>query len=141
MAERIFFDTNPVIYYLDAHSLYASKVYWFLVHNKMRGAEFYTSTITNAEFFCKPMANLDFDKIEAYDRFIQDFRFTVLPITESIAWRSAQLRAKYKGLKLPDALQLAAAMDQHCDSFLTNDERLIQVSEANVLYLSTLRND
>ena len=138
MADRIFFDTNPIIYYFDAHPSYARKVYQFLVFNKMNGCDYCTSVITNAEFLCKPLACFDFDKIQEYDRFIQDFGFSVVPITDPIAWRAAQIRVKYKGIKLPDAVQLAAAIEHRCDTFLTNDAQLKQVKEANVLCLDDL---
>ena len=138
MGNRFFFDTNPIIYYLEAHLEYASKVKSFLIRNKVHGCSFFTSTISSAEFLCKPIANHEIYKIEQYHNFISDFEFYIFDITESIAYRSAQLRAKYKGLKLPDALQLATAIEHHCDAFLTNDERLIQVTEAHVLYLRNL---
>ena len=140
LAERIFCDTNPIIYLLDDHPVFGSIVEAFILKKVSSGCELYTSVITNAEFLCKPMANREFVKIDIYDQFIYNLGICIMPITESIAWKSAELRSKYKSLKLPDALQLAASIEQHCDLFLTNDERLMQVAEANVLCLSSLRN-
>ncbi|MBR1615756.1 MAG: hypothetical protein IJ673_09795 [Treponema sp.] len=57
MAERIFIDTNPLIYLLDNISPYQITVRNFFIEKKQRNAEFYTSTITDAEFFVKPFAN------------------------------------------------------------------------------------
>ena len=138
MGDRIFFDTNPIIYLLDDHPVYAVLVENFILQKKLSGCELYTSVITNAEFLYKPIANREYNKLDIYNHFIERLEFYVSPITETIAYQSAQLRAKYKGLKLPDALQLATAIEHHCDAFLTNDERLMQVTEAHVLYLSNL---
>ncbi len=46
--------------------------------------------------------------------------------------RAADLRATY-GIKTPDALQLAAALEKSCSVFLTNDERIPQVPGLRVL--------
>lgn len=51
-----------------------------------------------------------------------------------MAETAAQLRAKY-GLKTPDALQIATALEHHADYFLTNDHRLNSVTEINVITL------
>jgi predicted nucleic acid-binding protein len=59
-------------------------------------------------------------------------------VTEQVAEKSAELRAKYKDIKLADALQLAAAIEYGCDAFFTNDKQLKQVSEINVVYLADL---
>jgi predicted nucleic acid-binding protein len=41
-------------------------------------------------------------------------------------------------MKLPDAIQVAVAIDQGCEAFLTNDRRLAQVTELRVLVLDDL---
>ena len=138
MGDRIFFDTNPIIYLLEDHPVYADYVERFILQKMLSGCKLYTSVMTSAEFLCKPIANKEHFKLVAYHQFIDNFGFFVSPITESIAYQAAFLRAKYKGLKLPDALQLAASIEHHCDAFLTNDERLMRVTEAHVLYLNNL---
>ena len=55
-----------------------------------------------------------------------------------MAEKSAELRAKYKDIKLADALQLAAAIEYGCDAFFTNDKQSKQVSEINVVNLADL---
>jgi predicted nucleic acid-binding protein len=54
-----------------------------------------------------------------------------------MAERAAELRASY-GMRLPDALQIAAALGERCDAFLTNDRRLARVTEIRVLVLDDL---
>lgn len=103
MAKKIFFDTNPIIYFLEEIEPFASKV-----------------------------------KINKYNDFLKDLDFLKCFINDKIAFRSIQLRAKYKGLKLADSLQLAFAIESNCDAFLTNDIQLKQVSEVNVVCLGDL---
>ena len=101
-------------------------------------AVFYTSTITDAEFLVKPISDANFEQVNAYSLFLKRLGFLKCCITEKIAETSAKLRAKYKGIKLADALQLASAIEHDCDSFLTNDKQLKQVEELNIIYLSDL---
>jgi predicted nucleic acid-binding protein len=48
--------------------------------------------------------------------------------------QAAKLRAKYKGLKMPDAIQLATAKYISCKEFITNDKQLKNVEEMKVLF-------
>ena len=138
LAERIFIDTNPLIYLLDNISPYQITVRNFFIEKKQRNAEFYTSTITDAEFFVKPFANRDLEKISVYRDFLREFEFLKCFITEQIAERSADIRAKYPNIKFADSLQLAASIECDCTAFLTNDKQLKNVTEANVVYLGDL---
>ena len=95
LGDRIFFDTNPIIYLLDDHPIYADIVENFILQKKSSGYKLYTSVITSAEFLCKPIANREYDKLDTYNHFIERLGFYVSPITETIAYQSAQLRAKY----------------------------------------------
>jgi predicted nucleic acid-binding protein len=59
---------------------------------------------------------------------------TMAPVTLATAERAGDLRARY-GLRMPDALHLAAALDTGADAFVTNDRRLRSVREIEVLLL------
>lgn len=117
---------------------YSHKVKSFLLDCMYNGAKFYTSTITDAEFIVKPMLEKNFTDIEIYKDFLHTLNVLKSFVSESIAESSAKLRSKYPSIKLPDAIQLAVAMDANCDAFLTNDAQLKQVIEANVEYLGDL---
>jgi predicted nucleic acid-binding protein len=58
-------------------------------------------------------------------------------INSIVAERAADFRARY-GMRLPDALQVAAAVQERCEAFLTNDRRLARVTETRVLVLDDL---
>lgn len=138
MAKRVFVDTNPFIYLLGEIEPYYNKVAKFLSDSIKDDCEFYTSTITDAEILSKLYIDNDFDNITKYKKYLEQLEFLKCYINENVAQRAAELRAKYSGIKLPDALQLAAGIECACDVFLTNDKQLRQVQEANVLYLGDL---
>jgi predicted nucleic acid-binding protein len=57
---------------------------------------------------------------------------------QQIGEGAARLRAKYN-LRLPDALQMAAAISSGCDALLTNDAELARVTESKVLVIDALQ--
>jgi predicted nucleic acid-binding protein len=57
--------------------------------------------------------------------------------TLTISQEAARIRVQYN-LRLPDALQIAAAMDAGCQAFLTNDAQLKRIAELNILLVSEL---
>jgi len=66
LAECVFVDTNPLIYLLDNVQPFVLPVKDFLLRHKNLNAEFYTSTVTDAEFFVKPIEENQLDKIDLY---------------------------------------------------------------------------
>ncbi len=87
----------------------------------------------------KPYRDGNIEDIETYKSFLKKLGVLKTFVSDSLAEKSAELRAKYPGIKLADALQLAASIDAGCDVFLTNDIQLTQVTEANVVYLDGLK--
>lgn len=138
MAKKVFIDTNPLIYLVSGQEPYHRKVLNFLSTCIEEDAEFYTSTITDAEFLSKPLAENNIEQIERYKKCLKQLDLLKNFISEHVAVKAAQIRAKYQPIKLADALQLASSIDCNCDAFLTNDKQLKQVSEARVLYLGDL---
>lgn len=53
---------------------------------------------------------------------------TVVPLTETIAERAAELRARHERLRLPDAIVLATAQ-QHGGELLSYDSRLSRLAD------------
>ena len=136
--KSIFFDTSPLIYYLDGFEPYASKVEKFMLSAMDEKAFLYTSTITDTEYFVHPYREKDFVKIIGYKSFLQNAHFLKISVGEDIAEKAAQIRAKYQGIKTADSLQLASAIVYECDVFLTNDKQLRQVEEIRVLLVDEL---
>jgi len=51
---------------------------------------------------------------------------------------SASTQRRSSIIRLPDALQIAAALAAGCEAFLTNDEGLQRVNEISVLIVSDI---
>lgn len=58
---------------------------------------------------------------------IADMGITVMPLTETIAERAAELRADHERLRLPDAIVLASAQEEQGE-LLSYDRRLAQLA-------------
>lgn len=138
LIKKVFIDTNPLIYLTGMQEPYYEKVLNFFADCITEDAEFYTSTITDAEFLIKPFADNNIKQIENYKQCLKRLGVLKIFINEQIAEKAALLRAKYTNIKLADALQLAASIDCNCDIFFTNDKQLKQVTEAKVMYLGDL---
>ncbi len=138
LAKKVFIDTNPIIYLVSQQEPFYSKVVKFMSDCIADDAEFYTSTITDAEFLVKPFEDDDEKQIENYRNLLTSLEFLKCFINEQVGERAARIKAKYHNIKLGDALQLAASIDCNCDIFLTNDKQLKQVTEAKVSYIGDL---
>ena len=138
MAKKVFIDTNPLIYLVAQQEPFYSKVVKFMTDCIADDDEFYTSTITDAEFLVKPFEDKDDEQVEKYRDYLKKLEFVKCFISDQIGERAAKIRADYHDIKLGDALQMAASQDCNCDIFLTNDKQLKQVSEAHVIYLGDL---
>ena len=138
LAKRVFLDTNPIIYFLGQQEPFYSKVVKFMSDCIADDAEFYTSTVTDAEFLVKPFEDNDEQQVEKYKDYLKSLEFLKCFINEQVGERAARIRADYPEIKLGDALQIAASIECGCDIFFTNDKQLKQVTEANVVYLGDL---
>lgn len=56
---------------------------------------------------------------------------TIIGINESIVELASDLRAKY-GIKTPDAIHIATAIDAKADKFITNDKKLKKIKEIKI---------
>ena len=95
-----------------------------------------TSTVTLVETFVLPERMNNQLLIVEYEKI-----FAHLPNLElvSIDWRvsrlAAKLRAAYKTLRTPDAIQVAATLLRGYPAFVTNDEKLQKIKELKILLL------
>lgn len=135
---RIYFDTTPLIYFLDDEKPFSDKVSSFIFNHQDENDFYLTSTITDTEYLVFPYRMNDLAKISAYENFLSDFEFAVAEPNRAITKLAAKLRAKYAGIKGMDALHLATGLYFQCDIFLTNDSQLKQVSEVNVVLVDVL---
>jgi len=131
--KRVFLDTSPVIYYLQRDLLYFEQTKNVFFNLGMVGAEFVLSDITIAEYCVFPIRTKNDKLVEELKGFIRESDIEIFHTSENIAIKAAHIRAKYKGFKMMDSLQIATAIESGCDLFLTNDKQLRQFSELHCL--------
>ena len=135
---RLGIDTAPIIYLVEAnprHEAIALAVFREIDAGRISGV---TSVISLGEVLVLPLRQRDRALHERYRSVLLSSRgFRTVSIDAKVAERAADLRATY-GMRLPDALQIACSIHEGCQAFLTNDRRLVRVSEIRVLMLDDL---
>jgi len=129
-------DTAPFIYFLEAHPVYGALVKpFFDLRLKTARNTVVTSTVTLSEVLIQPLRRRQANLVNRYRALLTQGRnVTLAPIMPAIAERAADLRAVH-AIRLPDAFQLAAALEHGASHFITNDARLKRVNELQVLVL------
>ncbi|MGE0881936.1 MAG: type II toxin-antitoxin system VapC family toxin [Blastocatellales bacterium] len=134
----IFLDTAPIIYLVEKNPDYLDRIKDIFQRVDAGQLSVVTSPITLAECLVYPL-RLGLNQLcqDFIDVVVNGTGTTFISIEQKTGETAAQLRAKYN-LKLPDSLQLAAALNANCDAFLTNDSKLKRVTELQVLVLDDL---
>ncbi len=139
--ERTFLDSSFFIYHIEDEPRFAPATAHYALNALAKHKTLLTSVVSVMEFCSKPYAINRYDLIERFRAFLHEFKIPTYEIDWVIADGAAQLRGKYKSLKGLDALQLSTARQHQCDAFLTNDKRLRQISELNVILISDLMDE
>ena len=135
---RLFIDTAPLIYYVEQNRQYFSLVdvvFDLIIDGAI---EAITSPITLSECLVMPYRQNRPDLEQQFIDVIVGGENTIFTsIDESTGKQAAQIRSRYN-VALPDALQIAVAINSRCEGFLTNDLQLKRVDELSILVLSDL---
>jgi predicted nucleic acid-binding protein len=131
-------DTAPFIYFVEDVAPYADlldPVFGLLESHAVRAV---TSTVTVAEILTKPFTDKNFSLADEIKFTLNAFSsLSIISVDEKLAEAAALLRARYM-IRLPDALQVAAAIQGEATLFLTNDKWVKKVDALQVLVLSEL---
>jgi len=136
----VYFDTAPIIYYVEDVAPYADllePVFQAIKSGSLRAC---TATLTLTETLVVPYRNKNtvlLEKIEALLTKTPDL--TLLPLTPEIARETAKIRAEFS-IKTPDAIQFATARVNDVNYFLTNDKGLKLFSPPQIVLLDDFPN-
>lgn len=136
-AKRIALDTMCFIYQYEERPFSFWKItnkLFTLIETKKKKA--FTSIVTLSEILSKKEVWRDPNLRDKTIRAFSGIPFlTVCEVNEQVAILAPYYRVEY-GLKLPDALQMATAVLNQCDLFITNDDSFKKVKEVKTLVLS-----
>jgi len=119
--KRVYLDTNIFIYVIEGSNQY-QKIIGELIKSILQNEfETHTSYITLTEILPPLVKRGDRDIISGTIEFIRDKGGVHLSsANEEICLQAGFLRGEL-GMKTPDALHVATALNQDCSLFLTND--------------------
>jgi len=135
----VFVDTMPFIYHIEEHPVYVETVEAFFV-GALRDQHYrlMTSVITLGEVLVQPYRKGDDVLVAEYEGIICGTDdLLVMPIDRITSRKAARLRVDYS-LKTPDALQLASALVNGADYFLTNDKGMKKTGLSQIVLLDDL---
>ena len=132
----VFFDTGPLIYYIEEHPDYLSRADELFSALDSGAALGMTSVLTLQEVLVKPLREGQDDLAEKYRQVLTNSANVKLyGVDQVICEAAARLRAKYTWLRTPDALQIATAITHRAEIIVTNDEEWRRVLETVVFVL------
>jgi predicted nucleic acid-binding protein len=95
--------------------------------------------LTLLEVLVVPLRKQDEQLAQAYRTGLFKTKgLTTIEISQKILELAAQVRATHSGIRTPDAIQLATAIEAKASFFLTNDAKLIGFPGIQVLLLDQL---
>ena len=128
--DRVVVDSPPLIYLLDDHPALAP-MFEGLFDAEARGAvRIAISTITLAEVLVGPFRHGQDALAKRYEKALASF--DVIGVSHEIALTAARLRAS-SGLRLPDAIQVATALEIGASALVTHDRDFSRLSGLRVL--------
>lgn len=133
--KRVGIDTNFFIYYFQKHPLYGPIVKEIFNIFLDRQTLIITSILTLTEILSFKSSETLLSSLEEKITFITNLQLTEVDI--KIARDAAKIRRKY-GFTLVDAIQLATALENNAEVFITNDKKLQRFKELKVILLSSL---
>jgi predicted nucleic acid-binding protein len=135
--QTLFFDTAPIIYYIEAHPLFGPVVKEAVHKIQQHKLLALSSVLTLTEVLPKPV---QLGKQFVAQKFVEflsnDRNLRLVEIKVDIARQAGYLRGKYPALRTLDALQISASIAVNADAFLTNDHRLRSIQEIPIIILS-----
>lgn len=127
---NIYLDSVIVIYMIEKPPEFLPAVNRAL--RLLNPSEYTCTELTRSEALILPRRNGDTELELDFEWFFGTSFVRLTPMNRAVFDRSIALRSKYRFLKTPDALHIAAAIESSSDVFLTNDIKLAAISEIPV---------
>lgn len=130
-------DTAAFIYLIDEHETYLPIVEPVFAAIDGRRLAAVTSTLTLLEVLVVPLRHADVVLARRYEALLAGSRgLELADVSRAVLRDAAALRAA-TGLRTPDAIQIATALQRGCTAFVTNDRELPDLPGLRVLQISS----
>ena len=135
---RIGLDSAPIIYYVERNPDFHAVCVPFFQAIDFGSVMASVSTLAITEVLTTPLRHGDSNLAISFQNLLaRTQNIDLISVSEEVAEKAASLRAVHH-LRTPDAIHLASAIMDGCDSFLTNDARLKRLPDIQVLILNEL---
>ena len=125
----IFLDTAVVIYLVEYLPLLGQSAADAVA--RIGPSEIISNELVRMEALVMPRRMGQADLETEFNSFI-DGETRIVGFSRGVFDRALGLRAKYRSLKSPDAIYLSVAIESQCQKFVTNDKRLLRITEIQV---------
>lgn len=135
MGKKIGLDTSVWIYALEENPKFLATAKSLL--RKIEVGKFIASfsVIGMVEILTGPKLLGQYELAEQYKHLISSFpNLEIIGVNERVVDLASALRAEY-GIKTPDAIHIATAIDFQADIFFCNDKSLLKVKEIKIKML------
>jgi len=128
-------DTSILIYHLEAHPGYIEYTTQILKAIQSGACRGVVSEITLLELLVLPLKQERLDVADEYEILLTNFpNLTLAPVTRQVIIKAASIRA-ITGLKTPDAMIIATAIEQGATLIITNDRQWNRITGIEVICL------
>lgn len=129
---RLYLDASTIIYALEALPPFRDMVIARIIQvEDIVSGMVITSRLSRLECRVKPLREANASLLAKYGEFFTRSPVRVAEVTVPVIERATDLRARY-GLRTPDAIHLATAIEEHADQSLTGDAALARCIEVRV---------
>ena len=132
----VFWDTNMFIYLVEGSGNRSRRVAALRRRMIEREDRLCTSALTLGEVLVKPVEAAS-EELRAQYHQALSLGALIIPFDQEAAVHYARIRQD-RGIRPPDAIQLACAAAAGVDLFITNDERLSQKNVPGIQFIASL---
>ena len=130
----VYLDSSSLIYSVERHEPYLGLLAPVWQEAERGQLLLVSSELALAEVLVRPVRERNEMLISRYREVFASADVRLVPASRRSWEDAARLRADY-GLRTPDALHAATALQEHCDLFITNDTDFRRVTELSVVVL------
>ena len=136
--KKIYLDANIIIYLMEGFEPFTPILSSLLKAIEAGQITCVTSEMTVAEVLVRPFKQDAVELVKVYTDALNDKRLlTLQPVAYQTLMDAAFVRAE-TGMKLPDAIHVATAVQSGCDIFLTNDKGIKTPKSLKLMSLDEL---